>query len=95
MDISLHGYTYEGAEVAKEQYRDGSLALTINDPLGDHIATVSVWIATAPAEGCIWVKDYSENQGILAALVEAGVLETTGREQAINHVTLPEARVLV
>lgn len=95
MDITLVGHTYEGVVLSREQYGDGSLAVTLNDAHDEPVATVSAWLPEQPADGCIWVKNYSENEGVLDALVAEGLLEVTGRQQASGFVVLPEARVLV
>lgn len=94
MDITLVGHTYKDVALTRDVYGDGSLAILLEEPNGEHVACVSAWLDVPPADGCIWVKDYSENAGVLDQLVEAGVLETTGRQQASGFVVLPEARVL-
>ena len=93
MELSLNGFTYTGVKVYRGQYADGSLALTLEDEHGV-ITTASVWTGFAPAEGCIWVKNYSENAGLLDALEAAGVLERTGGSVQVGYVWVPEARVL-
>jgi hypothetical protein len=42
----------------------------------------------------VWIKDYAENEGMLASLVAAGVVEATGRWAQAGFVTVPEARPL-
>lgn len=94
MDISLVGHTYKDVVLSRDKYGDGSLAVTLNDKDGWPVAVVSLWLPWPPADGCIWVKGYSENAGILEALVAEGLLETTGRSKSTEFVTLQEARVL-
>lgn len=94
MDITLVGHTYKDVTLSRDTYGDGSLAVTLNDKHDEPVATVSAWLPVAPDAGCVWVKDYSENAGVLDQLVEAGVLETTGRTCQSGFVALPEARVL-
>ena len=94
MDISLNGFTYKDVVLNKGKYGDCSLALTLNDECS-RIAVVSVWVAGVPAaDGCIWVKNYRENAGLMEALEDAGVLERTGLATQVGHVWVPEARVL-
>lgn len=45
-------------------------------------------------ENRVVVKDYSENEGMLDALVEAGGVEDTGQWASFGYVTAPIARVL-
>lgn len=60
-------------------YDNGSPAYEIHDDEGMWCrVTVRLPDAT-PAEGCVLVKDYSENEGLVAALLAAGVIRTTGR----------------
>lgn len=92
MDISLGGVTYKDVTVSKDKYGDGSLALILED--GERIAVVSVWLEEHPADGCIWVKNYSENSGIQEEMVSLGLLELTGRVAQAGFVTVQEARVL-
>ena len=95
MDITLSGHTYEGVVLSRETYGDGSLALTLNDKHDEPVATVSAWLPVPPAEGCVWVKNYSENAGVLEALLEAGLVDVTGRFQVSGFAVLHEAQVLV
>ncbi len=64
---------------------------------GEPVATATVCLAPEwPArEGHVWIKDYSENQGMLDALTEAGIIEPTGVAVQNGFVTIPEAKLLV
>jgi len=95
MDINLSGIDYKDVALTRDVYGDGSLAVLLEEPSGEHVACVSAWLPVPPADGCIWVKNYSENAGVLEALVAEGLLEETGRVQASGFVHLQEARVLV
>lgn len=57
-------------------------------------ATVNVPGAALAADEVL-VKDYSENEGMLEALVRAGVVEDTGRRVGIGYVEAVVARLLV
>ena len=48
-----------------------------------------------PGEGKTAIKDYSENEGMLAVLVNAGIVEDTGERFAAGHVEFPIVRVLL
>jgi hypothetical protein len=47
----------------------------------------------SPNQTCI--KNYSENQGILEALITAGIIEKTGIHVQRGHVQFPIVRVLL
>ena len=93
MNVTLSGQTYTDVTVRHENYGDGCAALSVYD---DHglVVTASVHLGEHPAPGHIWVKDWSENEGILDSLVAAGVIETTGRIAQSGFVTAHEARVV-
>lgn len=60
------------------------------------IAMASVNLPDEPlAEGEIFIKDYAENEGMLAALIAAGVVEDTGRRVSSGWVTIPVAKLLI
>lgn len=77
-------------------YRDGRLALELVDPFnGTRLVTASVnvpEVELAPDE--IALKDYSENTGVLDALVRGGVVAVTERAVRTGFVTLPVVRLL-
>jgi len=62
------------------KYADGNAAILLEDAsTGEPIATASVNIPEANvADGFVIVKDYSENEGMLDALTEAGIVSFTG-----------------
>lgn len=70
----------ENAQVTVEKYTDGSLALMAEDTDEDGMPnheTFSVNLSAYgmyPPEGHIFVKDYSEHEGLAQALVNAGLV---------------------
>lgn len=71
-------------------YSNGRHALRLNDADGGVYATASVNLPDVElAHDEICVKDYSENEGMLAALIAAGIVEDTGRRATSGHVTIP------
>ena len=57
------------------EYSNGGIALLLNDADdGEPIATASVWIEGIP-EGCVAIKDYSENEGMTDALINAKIIK--------------------
>ncbi len=87
-------YCGEAVIKRKGYYHDGSLALQAYSDAGPAY-TATVCIHTPPAEGCVWIKDWSENEGVFDALVAAGIIEPTGRIERSGFVTVPEGRLLV
>lgn len=77
-------------------YGNGRLALILVDPFtGERVATASVNVPEVDLEDNeIAIKDYSENQGVLDALVDAGMVALTDRAVASGFVTLPIVRLL-
>ena len=43
----------------------------------------------------VLIKDYSENEGMLSALEEAGIVRSTGMSYNVGFVRLYEAEVLI
>ena len=75
------------------RYHDGSPALRVYGDEGPMFtATVKVPDHT-PEPRHVMIKDWSENEGVLAALVKAGVIEPPTREIPINFVTAHECRL--
>ncbi len=54
----------------------------------------TVALDAKPAEGCVFLKGWSENEGIPEALRDAGIVEFTGRKIPTGHVEAIEARLL-
>lgn len=83
--------------VAAGYYVDGRLAFRLRDVRDDaHVATATVNVvefADSLAGDEVFIKDYGENEGILAALVEAGVVEDTGQSVETGFVRAKVARV--
>jgi hypothetical protein len=94
MRITMNGVAYDDVSVRRDTYLDGTLALRLDDLFGP-LATATVHLDhEQPSEGCVWIKDYSENTGILASLTEAGVIAPTGRVVQAGFTHVHEARVL-
>lgn len=79
--------------VVKAQYGDGSLALVLMEEGNIHGSPITVITVNLGIPGLeeneAFVKDYSENSGMLDALKEAGLVkEILGRRQS-GFVTVP------
>jgi len=96
IDVTLMGHTYKGAVLHEGKYAYGEgLALTLTEADGEPLATATVYMRDAePAQGCVWIKDWSENEGMLGSLVKAGVIEPTGRTTQAGFTIAHEGRVL-
>jgi len=83
----------EGGEVVFKRYAQGGTAIVIWED-EEPVLTATVWLETPPADDdCVWVKDYSENEGTEDALVAAGVVTRTGRFQMSGFVAFMECRL--
>lgn len=97
--ITIGETVWTDVEVEFAEYASGGLTAielwTNEDGWREPLATVTVNIVSdPPAEGCVWVKDYSENAGMLLEMVRLGILEPTGRYTQAGFVSVPEARIL-
>ena len=82
-------------KLVTHEYPNGRLALTIEDDEGE-IARCTTNVASAQlAEGEVLIKDYSENEGMLAMLISAGVVKDTGRRVQSGWVQIPVCELLI
>jgi hypothetical protein len=73
--------------------KNGVMAVVASNLDGQRYAVVSVNMEQAdPEPGCFWLKDWSENQELAAALLRQGVIELTGRICITGFVQAKEAR---
>lgn len=93
IDVTLMGTTYRNVAVDRSKYAKGGVALLLFDG-PELVATATVWLPTQPAEGCVWIKDWSENEGMFDSLVAAGVIEETGAVCSTGFVVAREGRLL-
>lgn len=94
MKITLMGTEYGPVRIERHAYKDGSPALQVWDEDGP-LATATVYLLGQPAsDGCVWIKDWSENEGMLDSLTALGVIEPTGRTTQAGFATAHEARLL-
>jgi hypothetical protein len=48
---------------------------------------------TDPVDGCVWIKNWSENEGIFEALIECGIGTPTKRHHDASRVIAHELRL--
>ena len=79
-----------GGAVAFGWYGSGELAIQVLNADGERelVATVSLLPYGAPDPGRhgVWLKDWSENEGVADALVQAGIVRLTGRTHPTGYV---------
>lgn len=61
---------------------------------GELDATVTVCMPEMPQEGCVWIKDYGENEGWEDELLRLGLIELTGRTCSSGFVVVNEGRLI-
>ena len=97
-------YTIETKYCEKKQlslefstYTNGRIALLLCEPgfRGSELkATVNIPEEDVP-EGHVLLKGWSENEGLVQALVKAGIVELTGRQVPTGFCVAEEAKLLV
>ena len=83
-----------------DRYRNGRLALSLifrdEDGFMEVMTTASVNLPHAPLnEGEMFIKDWSENEGLLQALIDAGVVRRPLRWVTSGYVEVPAVRLLI
>lgn len=88
-DFKLHGMTLVIAESSYVQ--GGATAWQLFDANGDDYAVITINLpGLAPDE--LAIKSYSENEGVLEALLAADVIELPHRWVASGFVSIPVVR---
>ena len=72
-------------DVVFRQYGDGSTAIILNASGGQRVAVATVALDSRPPEWHVFIKTWSENVGMLEAMVAAGVLVDTGKRIACGQ----------
>lgn len=66
--------------VERKRYKDGSPCIRLWTTHGEPLCTATVCLEGFKApQGHAFIKDYSENEGILKALVDANIVADTDR----------------
>ena len=83
--------------LVKEKYSNGRTALTLMEEDSHEevlIATVNIPEVTLASDEVI-IKDYSENEGVLKVLVEAGIISLPIDSVETGFVTCPICKILI
>lgn len=75
-------------------YGDGSVAIQAVSLGREPMFTATVCIDEPAKKGHVFLKDWSENEGIPDALVKAGIVELTGRTVPTGYCEALEAKLL-
>lgn len=77
------------------EYPNGRPAIQLYAEDGEPVATATVNVPHYPlGEGEVLIKDYAENEGMLACLTEAGIVEPTGETIRVGHAKAHVCRLL-
>ena len=82
-------------------YVDGTSALLIRDAVTHepiarattNISGVAPMIKDMPTD-VVYIKDYSENEGVLKTLLQGGIVETVDWNMENDHVTFHSVRII-
>jgi hypothetical protein len=87
----------QGGYIRFGRYPSGEIAMEIFDEADEPqcVATVSLvpYGAPHPGEHGVWLKGYSENDGVPKALVDAGIVTLTGRRHPAGYADAEHAEL--
>ncbi len=88
-------YTNEAVELQFAKYGNGSTSISATSLEGEPLFTATVALDEMPSEGCVFLKGWSENEGVPEALVKEGIVELTGKIIPTGYCEAVEAKLLV
>lgn len=90
-------YATHGGWAEFGRYASGEIAIIIKGDDGEALVKASVSLvpygAEDPGEFGLWIKDWSENEGVADALVRSGIVQLTGKTHKINFVEAKHAEL--
>ena len=91
--VTFNGFT---GVLQFAEYFNGRTAIMLVDSFeGEPIATCTVNVPTEPIEeGEVFIKNYSENSGMVESLVEAGVIEPPHRKFPSGFVQIEVCKLI-
>jgi len=87
-------YCNETVELFFAKYQNGSTAIQAKSLFGEPVFTATVALEEMPPENHVFLKGWSENEGVPEALVKAGVVKLTGRKIPTGYCEAEEAELL-
>ena len=98
MDIMMYAKYVNGpAKVVVGKYGNGRIALQLVDAeTGEPLCTATTNLVDHRlGDGCVFLKGWSENEGVPQSLVDAGVVEYTGRAVQAGYCHTDEYKLLI
>lgn len=93
--LNVCGRAFAGVIHRTAYLESGAAALLFNSEDGERIATLSVNLQQPlPSPNHTFIKDYSENEGVLAQLVAQNIVRDTGQRAASGFVTVPLVEIV-
>jgi len=78
------------------RYTNGRLAISLYNVDGEPFTTATINVPAMPlAQNQVLIKDYDENEGLLAALESAGIVRTTGVRCRLGFVQADVCHLLI
>lgn len=101
--IALQGFrtkysNYPTAYIGRGFYHDGSTALMVYTEDGEPICKATVCMSDSgekPADGNVFIKDWAENEGVMASLQAAGVIGEVIRSVPAGFCEAQECPLLI
>lgn len=82
-------------KMGKYPHNKQPFIILLDSKTAERIAVATVCLANVElAKNETAIKDYSENEGMLKAVVDAGIVKDTGRREKTGHVYVPIVEML-
>jgi len=95
MKIKVNAKYIKGeVELQFGKYQNGSTAIQAFSLEGEPDFTATVALDEMPSDGYVFLKGWSENEGIPNALEKAGVIQLTGRTIPTGYVEAQVSKLL-
>lgn len=96
MRITVNAKFIKGeVELQLGKYQNGSVAIQAFSLYGEPEFKATVALDEIPQKGHVFLKGWSENEGIPTALVKAGIVELTSRKIPTGYCEAEEAKLLI
>ena len=95
MEVKIKSkYSDEITNLTFNFYQNGSTAIRGLSLSGEPLFVATVALDEVPPPGHVFLKGWSENEGIPEALVKAGIVELTGKTIPTGRCEAQEAKLL-